>query len=145
MKISIFTISSALMKICQIAHVVFQTYFHVIFLQILITLQCQELYSSVIFLGQTLYILHRGNNQSANFLDFLELGSKFTKFLSLLKQKISFSSNCVPLIGIMMYNSPTFFFSWNFIYFQQKQPIKVQIWWNFTWAVESLKCCTLVE
>ena len=38
--------------------------------------------------------------------------------------------------------TPLYFFSWNFIYFQQKEPIKVQIWWNFTWAV-SLKFCTL--
>ena len=37
-----------------------------------------------------------------------------------------------------------YFFSWNFIYFQQKEPIKVQIWWNFTWAVERLKFCTLM-
>ena len=37
---------------------------------------------------------------------------------------------------------PQYFFSWNFIYF--KEPIKVQIWWNFTWAVESLKFCTLM-
>ena len=26
--------------------------------------------------------------------------------------------------------TPLYFFSWNFIYFQQKEPIKVQIWWN---------------
>ena len=37
-----------------------------------------------------------------------------------------------------------YFFSLNFIYFQEKEPIKVQIWWNFTWAVESLKFCTLM-
>ena len=29
--------------------------------------------------------------------------------------------------------TPLYFFSWNFIYFQQKEPIKVQIWWNLTW------------
>ena len=32
-----------------------------------------------------------------------------------------------------------YFFSWNFIYFQQNESIKVQSWWNFKWAVESLK------
>ena len=37
-----------------------------------------------------------------------------------------------------------YFFSWNFTYFQQNEPIKVQIWWNFTWAVESPKFCTLM-
>ena len=40
--------------------------------------------------------------------------------------------------------TPLYFFSWNFIYFQQKKPIKVQIWWKFTWAVKSLKFCTLM-
>ena len=40
--------------------------------------------------------------------------------------------------------TPLYFFSLNFIYFQQKKPIKVQIWWNFTWAVGSLKFCTLM-
>ena len=37
-----------------------------------------------------------------------------------------------------------YFFGWNFIYFQQKEPVKVQILWNFTWAVKSLKFCSLV-
>ena len=40
--------------------------------------------------------------------------------------------------------TPLYFFSWNFIYFQQKELIKVQIWWNFTRTVESLKFCTLM-
>ena len=26
--------------------------------------------------------------------------------------------------------TPLYFFSWNFLYFQQEQPIKVKIWWN---------------
>ena len=35
--------------------------------------------------------------------------------------------------------------SWDMtVYFQQKESIKVQIWWNFTWAVECLKFCTLM-
>ena len=37
-----------------------------------------------------------------------------------------------------------FFFSWNFIYFQLKEPSKVQIWWNF-WAAKSLTLCTLMD
>ena len=40
------------------------------------------------------------NNQSATILDFIVPGSKFTKFLSFLKQKI-FSSNFAPLFSIM--------------------------------------------
>ena len=40
--------------------------------------------------------------------------------------------------------TPLYFFSWNFIYFQKKEPIKVQIWWNFMRVVESLKFSTLM-
>ena len=40
--------------------------------------------------------------------------------------------------------TPLYFCSWNFVYFQQKEPIKLQIWWNFTWPVESLKFGTLM-
>ena len=56
--------------------------------------------------------------------------SKFIKFLSLLKQQISFSTNLYT-------------FNKSFIYFQQKEPNKVQIWWNFIRVVESLKFYTL--
>ena len=40
--------------------------------------------------------------------------------------------------------TPLYFFSRNLIYFQQKKPIKVQVWWNFTWEIQSLKFCTLM-
>ena len=86
----------------------------------------------------------KGTNESANCLDFWVLGSKFTKFLSFLKQQICFSSNFASLFSIMRYITPLYLFSWSFIYFQQKEPIKVQVWWNFTWLVKSLKFCTLM-
>ena len=47
--------------------------------------------------------------QSANFLHFLVLGSKFTQFLPFFKQKISFSSNFAPLFGIMRHISSILF------------------------------------
>ena len=81
--------------------------------------------SSVIFYVKHYILCTKGTNQSVNFLDFLVLGSKFTKFLLFLKEKICFSSNFTPLFSIMRH-------SWNFMYFQQKEPIKVQIGWNFT-------------
>ena len=80
------------------------------------------------------YILcTKGTNQSANVVDFLKLGAKFTKFLSFLKQKVSFFSNFTPLFGIIRHISS--------ILFQLKLYIlsaKVahQFWWNFTWAVK---------
>ena len=126
----------------------------------------------------------KGTNQSANFWDFWVLRSKFTKFLSFLKQQIGFSSNFASIFGIMRLikvqisetfecsdqNSPSschfwnnksvflqtlhhssvswdiillYFYSWNFIYFQQKEHQSTNLV-NFTWAVKSLKFCTLM-
>ena len=81
--------------------------------------------------------------QKENFWDFRELGSKFTKFLPILKQRIVFLQ--ILHHSLMSWDTtPLCFFSWNFIYFQQKELIKVQIWWNFMRAVESLKFCSLM-
>ena len=68
-------------------------------------------------------------NQCITFWDFWVLRSKFTKFLSVLKQQSTFSSNFASIFSVMRHNSSVFF-SWNFICFQQKEPIQVQIWWN---------------
>ena len=51
----------------------------------------------------------------------------FSNKKSIFLQILHHSSEIIPL----------YFFSWNFKCFQQKEPIKVQIWWNFTWAVKS--------
>ena len=96
MKIPILTFSSVLMKICQIPHVIFQTTSQ-FFFKFCMTLQCHEICSFVLFQVKRCILCTKGTNQSANFLDFLVLRSKFTKFLSFLKQKISFSSNFAPL------------------------------------------------
>ena len=37
-----------------------------------------------------------------------------------------------------------YFFSWNFMHYPQKDPIKAKIWWSFTWPVESLKLHSLI-
>ena len=81
------------------------------------------------------------NQLKSKFWGFWVVGSKFTKFLSFLKQHTSSSSNFASCFRDMRHNS-LYFFSWNFLYFQRKEPIK--IWWNFTWAVESLKFCTFL-
>ena len=61
--------------------------------------------SSVLFEVKHFILCTKETNQNANFLDFLVLQSKFTKLLSFLKQKISFStfffSNFAPLFDIM--------------------------------------------
>ena len=65
------------------------------------------------------------------------------KFLSFFKQ-IRFCSNFACIFSATRDNSSVLF-SWNFIIsFWQKEPIKVQILWNFTWAIESLKFCALM-
>ena len=93
--------------------------------------------TNIIYVGQKQHI------KVQTFLDIRVLGSKFTKLchfwnnISVFLQKLHHSSVSWDITLL-------YFFSWNFIYFQQKEPIKVQIWWNFTWAVESLKFCTLM-
>ena len=87
MKVPILILSSVLMKISQIPCVIFQTT-RQFFFKFCMTLQCQK-----IFLRCTIYVKHyilctKGTNRSANFLDFLVLGLKFTKFVSFLKQEI---------------------------------------------------------
>ena len=71
------------------------------FLQILhhslVSWQINPLY----FLGQT---LPKRTNQIANFWDFSVLRSKFTKFLSLLKQQISFPSVFLSFLSAIKYN-----------------------------------------
>ena len=132
-KVPTFTLSSALVKIFQIPHVIFQKTSH-FFIDFCITLQ-------------TLYTLHKRNESKCTFLRLSSARVEiFTKFLSFLKQQIS------VFLQILYHSSvswditltPLFFFSWNFIYFQQNESIKVQIWWNFMWAVENLKFCILM-
>ena len=71
---------------------------HKFFFKFCMILQFHEiyLYSLVLFSVKCCILCTKGTNQSANILDFLVLRSKFTKFLSFLKQK-SFSSNFAPL------------------------------------------------
>ena len=47
---------------------------------------------------------------------------------------ISFSSNFPSIFNAMSNYSlttPLYFFTWNFIYFLQKEPIKLKLWWNW--------------
>ena len=90
-----------------------------------------------------LYFCTERNLSKCKFLRLWVLGSKFTKFLLFLKQQIVFSS--ILYLSLVSWDvNPLYLFIWNFLYFQQKQPIIVQLWWNFVWAVESLKLCTLL-
>ena len=73
------------------------------------TLHCHEIYSPVIFQVKRYILCLKGTSHGANFSDFLVLGSKFTKLLSFLEQKISFSSKFSLLFRIMRHYSSIFF------------------------------------
>ena len=66
-------------------------------------------------------------NQSANFEDFLCAHIKIYQILVILKQEMGFSSNFPSIFSIKRHNSSVLF-QLNFIYFQQEELIKVQIW-----------------
>ena len=85
--------------------------------------------SSVLFYIKHYVLFSEGTNQSGDFWHFWVLRSKFTKFLSVLKQQIRFFSNFTSIFSLMRHNSSVLF-SWNVIYFQQKEPIQVQTCWN---------------
>ena len=78
------------------------------------------------------------------FLDFWVFGLKFTKFLNLKeKQQVSFSLNFAWLFNVMRDNSFVLF-SWNFTWFLQKEPIKVQYFRLLTAQVKFHQICTLI-
>ena len=51
---------------------------------------------------------------------------------------------CITHSSISWDINPLYFFGWNFIHCQQNEHVKVQIWWNFMWAVKSLTFWTLI-
>ena len=85
----------------------------------------------------------KGTNQIWNFGNFECSGQN-------LPNACDFWNNNSVFLQILHHSSvssditPLYFLSWNFIYLQQKEAIKVQIWWNFTWAVKNLKFYTLM-
>ena len=83
-------------------------------------------------------------HQSPNFVTFKcscenlpHSSCDFSNYKSVFLQILHHSSMSWDITSLYL-------FSWNFIYFQKKEPIKVQIWCNFMWGVESLKFCTLM-
>ena len=93
--------------------------------------------NSSIFLGQK---LPEKTNQSANFWDFWELGSKFTKFLSFFEtaNQFSFKFFYQSWVSVPSNITPLYFLSWSIVYFGQKQPIKVQIFEIFESSDQNL-------
>ena len=85
--------------------------------------------SSVLFKAKRYILCTKGTNQSGNFENFECSGQNSPN-------SCHFWNNKSVFLQILHHSSvswditPLYFFSWNFIYFQQKEPIKVQIWWN---------------
>ena len=131
------------MKICQIPHVIFQITSQ-FFFKFCIVLHCHERYILSTFLGQTLHTLHERDQSKWKRLRYLSARIKIHQILVIFETtKWFFFKFCITL-DMSWDVTPVWFSSWNFIYFQQKEPIKVQIWWNFTWAVKSLKFWALM-
>ena len=57
------------------------------------------------FQSNVIHFVQKGTSQKANFWGFWVVGSKFTKFLSFLKQHTSFSSNFASCFRDMRHNS----------------------------------------
>ena len=108
-KIIILTLSSVLIKICQILHVVSQTT-SLFFFKFCMTVQCHEIPLPCTFYVKYYILCTKATSQSARFLVFLVPRSKFTKFLSFLKHKIEFSSNFMWLFSIMRHSWSLYFF-----------------------------------
>ena len=127
----------ALLKVHPIPHAIFETT-RSGFIQILhhysVSWKITPLYffsSNLIYLGQKL-------------LDFWVVGWKFTKFLMpYLKPQVSFSLNSASLFNVMR-DSLLYFFSWNFIWFLQKEPTTEQNVSLLTAQVKFYQICTLI-
>ena len=83
--------------------------------------------SSVFFLAETLYTLDKKSSTKRNFQTFQWFGEihQIPHVLIPLKPQVSFSLNFAPHFSVTRDNSCVSF-SWNFIWFEQKEPIKVQ-------------------
>ena len=97
-------------------------------------------------LGKMLYTLHERNQSKCNFFRLLSARIKIHQILVIFETtNLFFFKFCIILQYHEIYITPVYLFSWNFIYFQQKEPIKYKFGeispeqskvWNFAfwWA-----------
>ena len=142
MKVPILTLSSVLMKICQIPYVIFQTTSQFLFIFACFFSVTKDNYSVLSPVKR--YNFARKRPIKVQIFETFECSNQNSP------NSCHFWNNKLVFLQILHRSSvswnitPPYFLSWNFIYFQQKQPIKVHIWWNFTWAVKTLKLCTFM-
>ena len=96
------------------------------------------------FLGQTLNTLHNRSQWKWKFLRLPSARVKIHQVLVIFETTDQFFFKiCINVQGNET-QLLCMFLAKHFIYFQQKESIKVHIWWKFIWAVKSLKFCTLM-
>ena len=79
------------------------------------------------------------------FSNFWVVGWKFTRFrMSYLKPKVNFSLN-LHQSSLSWEMTLLYFLSWNIIWFEQKEPIKVQDFRLLTAHVKFHRICTLID
>ena len=80
-----------------------------------------------IFLAQTLHTFEKSSPKKCKFSDFLLLVLKFTKFLMLFSNKKSVFVQSLDHSSVSWEITLLYYFSWNFIWYWQKETIKVQL------------------
>ena len=123
--VQIFRLLSALMEVHPILHAIFETT-RSGFIQILHHCPVSRKITPCIFLVQTSYTLE---TKTAYQSETFELLSRWVKIHQILHVILETTCQCsFKLCITLQCHEITFlyFFSWNFIWFLQKQPIKVQ-------------------
>ena len=77
------------------------------------------------FLGQILYTLHKRDQSKCKCFRLLSVPIKIHQILVIFETiNWFFFKFCITFQYYEIYITPLYFFSWNFIYFRQKKPIK---------------------
>ena len=143
MKVPILTLSSALVKICQIPKVIFQTTYQ-FFFKFSISPQYPERWLLRIVLGQTLYTLVTRSPLKDKFVQLLSARVKFAKFfLSISKRQVN-SSSIFYHFSLSQHVTALYILSLYIFYFGQKDPIKVPILTLSSALVEICKIANVI-
>ena len=126
MNVPLSRISCALVKICQIPHVISQTTSG-FFFKLCIILQCYEIQFLCTFLAQTLYTLVKSSPLKSKCLRLSSSRFKIRQIRYVnLKQQVSSSSDFLSFFSVVTYNSSVSCSSC-ILYFGQKDPMKIPI------------------
>ena len=139
-KVQFFTLSSALMKVYRIPHASFETT-SLSFIQILHYCSVSSKITPVYFCGSNLYTLDKERNENI-FQTFEWLGENSSN--SSYRIWNHHHSNHNLCITLQCHGNSSIFFNWNFIWFGQKEPIKVQNFRSSTGHMKFHQICILI-